>query len=97
MFDVFITITLRQRFAAAAQIPDLGGCDLAFPESERTRHILSAFINFIKFNEQIDPLFERLRGKSKAAVEKRRKAEKEVIDITQKYEIIECVVSSLPA
>lgn len=78
-----------KRFAGAAQISDFGLPDLYIPETERTRNILSAFINFMKFNEQLDPLFSRLRAKSKTAVDKRVATETEYQDSSRKLEVLE--------
>ncbi|KAH7927702.1 hypothetical protein BV22DRAFT_1031466 [Leucogyrophana mollusca] len=59
------------RFANAARIMDFSAKDLYTPEPERTRFILSAFINFVKFAEQCGPFISSLRDKSTALVEER--------------------------
>ncbi|KAI0060855.1 hypothetical protein BV25DRAFT_1827411 [Artomyces pyxidatus] len=59
------------RFANAAQVPDFSIKDLYFPTPERTRLILSAFINFVKFSEECLPMVMSLRDRSTALVQER--------------------------
>lgn len=70
---------LSQRFAGAAKIIDFSSRDLYFPDPDRTRSILSAFINFIKFSEQSDVFITRLRDQS-AALQRERETVQEQID-----------------
>ena len=50
---------------------DFSARDLYFPESDRRRAILSAFINFIKFSEQNEAFLLRLREQSSALLKER--------------------------
>ena len=50
---------------------DFSARDLYFPESDRMRAILSAFINFIKFSEQNEAFLLRLREQSSALLKER--------------------------
>ncbi|KAH9998986.1 Nuf2 family-domain-containing protein [Russula vinacea] len=59
------------RLADAAKVPDFSGKDMFTPTSERTRLILSAFINFVKFSEQCAPFIEKLRGKAADLIQER--------------------------
>ncbi|KAI0253928.1 Nuf2 family-domain-containing protein [Lactifluus subvellereus] len=59
------------RLADAAKVPDFSGKDIFAPTSERTRLILSAFINFVKFSEQCMSLVTKLRGKAADLVQER--------------------------
>ncbi|KAI0303431.1 Nuf2 family-domain-containing protein [Multifurca ochricompacta] len=59
------------RLADAAKVPDFSGKDIFTPTSERTRLILSAFINFVKFSEQCMPFVAKLRGKAADLIQER--------------------------
>ncbi|KAN0105253.1 Nuf2 family domain containing protein [Russula decolorans] len=59
------------RLADAAKVPDFSGKDIFTPTAERTRLILSAFINFVKFSEQCVPFVEKLRGKAADLIQER--------------------------
>ena len=61
----------RVRLADAAKVPDFSGKDIFTPTAERTRLILSAFINFVKFSEQCMPFVEKLRGKAADLIQER--------------------------
>lgn len=61
----------RIRLADAAKVPDFSGKDIFTPTSERTRLILSAFINFVKFSEQCTPFVAKLRGKAADLIQER--------------------------
>jgi kinetochore protein Nuf2 len=52
-------------------VPDFSGKDIFTPTAERTRLILSAFINFVKFSEQCIPFVEKLRGKAADLIQER--------------------------
>ncbi|KAI0688744.1 Nuf2 family-domain-containing protein [Cytidiella melzeri] len=80
-----------QRLAKAARITDFSFKDLSFPDPDRTRGHLSAFINFVKFSEQRADFLMGLREKSAHVKEEREKvvyalraAEKEVATIKAK-------------
>ncbi|EIW87189.1 hypothetical protein CONPUDRAFT_161784 [Coniophora puteana RWD-64-598 SS2] len=62
------------RFAAAARITDFSSKDMAYPDAERTRFILSAFINFVKFTEQCEPFVANLRQRAEQVVDEREAA-----------------------
>ncbi|KAI0038778.1 hypothetical protein FA95DRAFT_1142540, partial [Auriscalpium vulgare] len=68
LFNYHIT-----RFANAAKVPDFSSRDVFFPTPERTRLILSAFINLVKFSEQQEEFVSGLRGKSTKLVDEREK------------------------
>jgi len=63
--------TRRIRLADAAKVPDFSGKDIITPTSERTRLILSALINFVKFSEQCMPFVSKLRGKAADLIRER--------------------------
>jgi len=50
--------------ASAAKVPDFSSRDIFLPTSQRTRIILSALINFIKFSEQCAPIVQGVRKKA---------------------------------
>lgn len=54
----------RSRLASAAKVPDFSSKDIFLPTSQRTRIILSAMINFIKFSEQCLPVVQKVRKKA---------------------------------
>jgi Nuf2 family len=64
----------RIRLADAAKVPDFSSKDIFAPTAERTRLILSAFINFVKFSEQSMPLVTKLRGKAADLIQERENA-----------------------
>ncbi|KAJ7582459.1 hypothetical protein C8J56DRAFT_1167567 [Mycena floridula] len=66
-----------QRFANAAKVEEFNANDLSSPTRERTLNLLAAFINFVKFTEQIcEPVVRQLRESSeKALVEKEQVAQ----------------------
>ncbi|RPD65816.1 hypothetical protein L226DRAFT_478232 [Lentinus tigrinus ALCF2SS1-7] len=70
-----------QRFARAAKIMDFSARDLYFPESDRLRAILSAFINFIKFSEQNEAFLRRLREQSSALLKERQVVTEEAAEL----------------
>ncbi|KAI9508472.1 Nuf2 family-domain-containing protein [Russula earlei] len=59
------------RLADAAKVPNFSGKDIFTPTTERTRLILSAFINFVKFSEQSLPFVTNLRGKAADLIQER--------------------------
>lgn len=67
--------------------------DLVFPEPERTRNILSAIINFIKFAEERTPFLKKLRDQSSSALEERDRTKQKVEELRQKIAEIKCVAS----
>ncbi|KAH9967904.1 Nuf2 family-domain-containing protein [Russula dissimulans] len=52
------------RLAAAAKVPDFCGKDIFTPTPERTRIVLSAFINFVRFSQQNASYAAKIRGKA---------------------------------
>lgn len=72
--------------------------DLALPESERTRNILSAIINFIKFAEERGTFLKKLRDQSTSALSERERTEQQVAELKQKIAEIKYAInsSSLP-
>ncbi|KZT03575.1 uncharacterized protein LAESUDRAFT_659679 [Laetiporus sulphureus 93-53] len=73
-----------QRFATAAKFHGFSSRDLYFPEPERTRSILSAFVNFVKFCEQCEPFIMGLRERSAAVVEERDRVAQQLAETRQK-------------
>lgn len=59
------------RLASAACVPDFSIADLVYPEPERTRLILSAIINFIKFAEENEAFLKGLQQQAIGMVEER--------------------------
>lgn len=74
----------RTRLAHAARVTDFSMKDLVFPESERTRSILSAIINFIKFCEEREVFLKKLRDQSSAALEERKSVAAQVAETRRK-------------
>ncbi|EIN07643.1 hypothetical protein PUNSTDRAFT_135161 [Punctularia strigosozonata HHB-11173 SS5] len=68
------------RFANAARITDFSTSDIAFPKAERTKYILSAFINFIRFIEGVTPFVETVRSKSATIIHERAMVAEELDD-----------------
>lgn len=64
-------------------MPDFSSKDIFTPTSERTRLILSAFINFVKFSEQCIPFVAGIRGKAADLIQERE----DVSDELSKLEI----------
>ena len=77
--------------ALAARVQDFCLRDLIFPEPERTRIILSAIINFIKFAEERATFLKTLRDQSVQAVEERERMIQSVAEMKQKIEEIKWV------
>ncbi|KAL5501596.1 NUF2 [Sanghuangporus vaninii] len=73
-----------QRLGHAARVQDFSMRDLVFPEPERTRNILSAIINFIKFAEERAPFLKKLRDQSSSALEERDRTKQKVEEMRQK-------------
>lgn len=73
-------------------MPDFSLKDLSFPTPERTRLILSAFINLVKFSEQQADFVTALRGKSAKLVEEREKVGHELARVQAQLELIKCVL-----
>ncbi|KIJ17229.1 hypothetical protein PAXINDRAFT_112080 [Paxillus involutus ATCC 200175] len=72
------------RFANAARIMDFSAKDLYLPDPERTRFILSAFINFVKFAEQCAPFISNLRDQSTTVIEEREHLAQELAALQHK-------------
>ncbi|TRM59457.1 Nuf2 family-domain-containing protein [Schizophyllum amplum] len=77
------------RLAQAACIDNFNSRDLTHPEPARTRVLLSAFINFIKFTEQYchEPSTKIMHNAEKV-VQERRAAEDELSRINQEITVI---------
>ncbi|KAG1749143.1 Nuf2 family-domain-containing protein [Suillus paluster] len=69
------------RFATSARIMDFSSRDLSAPEPERTRFILSAFINFVKFAEQCTTFISNVREKSAQVIEEREQVVQELSEV----------------
>ncbi|KAF9239623.1 Nuf2 family-domain-containing protein [Melanogaster broomeanus] len=76
------------RFANAARIMDFSAKDLYLPDPERTRFILSAFINFVKFAEQCTPFISNLRDKSTTIIEEREQVAQELAALQHKLDTL---------
>ncbi|KAG8217350.1 Nuf2 family-domain-containing protein [Butyriboletus roseoflavus] len=72
------------RFANAARIMDFSAKDLHLPDPERTRFILSAFINFVKFAEQCTPFVANLRDQSTTIIDEREHVAQELAALQHK-------------
>jgi kinetochore protein Nuf2 len=68
----------RIDFAEAAKVPAFSSRDVFLPEPDRTRVILSAFINYIKFCEQNAPIIAECQKTSTNAIEERKKVMREL-------------------
>jgi len=64
---------------------DFSAKDIHLPDPERTRFILSAFINFVKFAEQCTSFVSGLRDKSATISEERERVAQELSTI--QYEL----------
>lgn len=78
------------RLADAAKVPDFSGKDMFIPTSERTRLILSAFINFVKFSEQCAPFVEKLRGKAADLIQEREDVSHELSRLEAQLAQLKC-------
>ncbi|KAG1715661.1 hypothetical protein ID866_1503 [Astraeus odoratus] len=76
------------RFANAARIMDFSAKDVYLPDPERTRFILSAFINFVKFAEQCTPFVSGLRDKSATLIEEREQVAQELSAVQHKLNVL---------
>ncbi|KAF7359470.1 hypothetical protein MSAN_01289800 [Mycena sanguinolenta] len=75
------------RLARAARVEDFCAKDIQSPERERTLHLLSAFINFVKFTEQFcEPFVKRLRDRSDEIIAERDKISRRLAGITQEID-----------
>ncbi|KAF8892658.1 Nuf2 family-domain-containing protein [Infundibulicybe gibba] len=78
------------RFAEAARVNDFSAGDVTSPEPERTHHILSGFINFIKFTEQCCNAFvSDLRNRSESILVERDRVAEKLSTIRQKIKAME--------
>ncbi|KAG0706409.1 Nuf2 family-domain-containing protein [Suillus ampliporus] len=76
------------RFATSARIMDFSSRDLSAPEPERTRFILSAFINFVKFAEQCTTFISNVREKSAQVIEEREQVVQELSEVQHKLAVL---------
>jgi kinetochore protein Nuf2 len=83
----------RVRLADAAKVPDFNSKDIFTPTSERTRLILSAFINFVKFSEQCMPFVEKLRGKAADLILEREDVSHERARLEAQLAQLRCVLA----
>ncbi|KIM56125.1 hypothetical protein SCLCIDRAFT_1220548 [Scleroderma citrinum Foug A] len=72
------------RFANAARIMDFSKKDIHLPDPERTRFILSAFINFVIFTEQCTSFVSSLHDKSATIIEEWERVAQELLTIQYK-------------
>jgi kinetochore protein Nuf2 len=82
----------RIRLADAAKVPDFSGKDIFTPTTERTRLILSAFINFVKFSEQCMPFVTKLRGKAADLIQERESVSHERARLEAQLAQLKCVL-----
>lgn len=73
-------------------MPDFSGKDIFTPTTERTRLILSAFINFVKFSEQCMPFVEKLRGKAADLIQEREDVSHERARVEAQLAQLKCVI-----
>ncbi|KZT29875.1 hypothetical protein NEOLEDRAFT_1238609 [Neolentinus lepideus HHB14362 ss-1] len=76
------------RFATAARVGDFNSRDVYFPEPERTRVILSAFINLVKFHEQCASTIEEVRRKDADLESEREMAIQRLADMVSELDVI---------
>ncbi|KAF8163090.1 Nuf2 family-domain-containing protein [Crassisporium funariophilum] len=75
------------RFAKAARVEDFNSADITSPERERTLYLLSAFINFIKFKEELcDAFLNDLRERSDSLIIKRNNTIDRVTEIQERID-----------
>lgn len=63
---------------------DFSAKDIHLPDPERTRFILSAFINFVKFAEQCTPFVTNLRDQSSSIIDEREQVAHELTALQHK-------------
>jgi kinetochore protein Nuf2 len=80
--------SIRTRFATSARIMDFSSRDLSAPEPERTRFILSAFINFVKFAEQCTTFISNVREKSTQVIDEREQVIQELSEFQHKLAVL---------
>ncbi|KAG1883082.1 hypothetical protein F4604DRAFT_1984959 [Suillus subluteus] len=69
-------------------IMDFSSRDLSAPEPERTRFILSAFINFVKFAEQCTTFISNVREKSAQVIEEREQVIQELSEVQHNLAVL---------
>ncbi|TFK50121.1 hypothetical protein OE88DRAFT_1631818 [Heliocybe sulcata] len=74
------------RFAATARMADFNSRDIYFPEAERTRLILSAFINLVKFHEQCAATIDEIRRKDAELESEREEAIRRLADMERELD-----------
>jgi kinetochore protein Nuf2 len=67
---------------------DFSSRDLAAPEPERTRFILSAFINFVKFAEQCATFISNVRERSTQVIDEREQVIQELSEFQHKLSVL---------
>ena len=98
LYHLYVLLNLRselahmrlwhsQRFAGIAKITDFSSRDLYFPDPDRTRSVLSAFINFIKFSEQSEAFISRLQEQSTSILRERQTVIEETEELERKMSV----------
>ncbi|KAG2079733.1 hypothetical protein BD769DRAFT_1380226 [Suillus cothurnatus] len=85
------------RLAISACILDFSSRDPSAPEPERTRFILSAFINFVKFAEQCTPFISNVQENSVRVIEEREQAIQELSEVQHNVAVLKKKTTQLLA
>jgi hypothetical protein len=82
------------RFALAARVEGFCSSDIYEPSKGRTMVLLSAFINFVKFTEQLcEPFVKDLRERSAGVIAERDQVVAQLEEIQKRIETMKCVRS----
>lgn len=88
-------VSFRTRLAQAARVDDFCSSDISHPSRERTLLLLSAFINFVKFTEQLcEPFVRGLRERSEVLLTERDQVTEQLSALQQKIDATKYVLSS---
>ena len=101
LYHVWVNLIIRnaklftrkysQQIAHNAQSHNFSIRDLVYPEPERTRNILSAIINLIKFAEERDGFIKKLREQSVSAQMEREQTLQKIDELKEKIAEIKWV------
>ena len=86
----------RSRLATAAKIPDFSSKDIFLPTPQRTRILLSAIINFIKFSEQCAPVVQTVRKKAEDLGQESESLMRERVRLETQLAQVQCGSSNCP-
>jgi len=92
LLNSLISAATRSRFARAAQVEDFTALDVFSPRRDRTLILLSAFINFIKFTEQLCASYIKdLVSRSESLYTERDQVSAKLREVQEKIAQLQCV------